>query len=134
MIPSLLMFRDIDRKMIEAPEFGTVQEICNYINKNAKNDLFKVRAMFIWITKNIKYSFNEHDKNMISSEILQKKEGVSRHYTQLFGDLCRVTGIRVKLIEGFVRNYDYRPGSHFKIGIVRLDYFRQNQFLIQSII
>lgn len=115
-IPSMLMFREIDNRMHEAPHFETLQEFTQYTAKYAKNELFKIRAMFVWITGNIQYNFDQHNSNMISAEILQKREGVSKHYSQLFVDLCRVAGVRAKQIEGFVRGYDYRPGCHFQPG------------------
>ena len=117
MIPSVLMFRDIDRKMQEAVGLTTVAEIGQFVCKHAKNDLFKIRALFIWVTSNIKYNGELSQTNMVSAEIIERGEGVSKDYCQLFADLCRAVGIRVKSVEGFARGYDFRPGHHFSPGM-----------------
>ncbi|RWS00097.1 uncharacterized protein B4U80_12652, partial [Leptotrombidium deliense] len=54
--------------------------------------------------------------NMTSNEILTVKEGVCKDYCQLFGDMCRAAGIRVKRIQGFAKGHEYRPGHQFKVG------------------
>ncbi|CAG2114181.1 unnamed protein product, partial [Medioppia subpectinata] len=54
--------------------------------------------------------------NMSSEEILKCGEGVCKDYCQLFADMCRLAGIRVKKIEGFAKGQDYRPGHQFKPG------------------
>ncbi|KAH9417011.1 hypothetical protein DERP_011740 [Dermatophagoides pteronyssinus] len=120
MIPTSLMFKDIDQKMLDEeemlPDFQQTQELTQYICKFAKNDLFKIRALFIWIIRNIRYNLDLLDKNLRSVEILEQKQGTSKDYCRLFIDCCRLIGIRVKRIDGFVRDYHYRPGYHFEPG------------------
>nr|XP_046918063.1 uncharacterized protein LOC124498365 [Dermatophagoides farinae] len=116
MIPSSLMFRDIDEKMLDAPDFVRTQDIAQYVCKFAKNDLFKIRALFTWITRNIRFNSETIEKNLISTEILEQKQGKSKDYCRLFDDVCRLMGVRVKKIDGFVRDYHYRPGYHFQPG------------------
>ena len=111
------MFREIDRKIKEASNLTSTQEIGQFVLRNTKNDLFKIRAIYMWVIENIRYNGELVNHNMVSSEIIERREGVSKDYCQLFGDLCRHTGIRVKRIDGFVRLHDFRPGYYFKPGI-----------------
>lgn len=117
------MFETIDQKMLEAIYIESTQDLANYICTYSKNDLYKVRALFIWITNNIKFNLKATGKEKNSAEILQQREGDSKDYCRLFGDVCRLLDIRVKKIDGFVRNYDYRPGYHFQPGKFLLNIF-----------
>ena len=119
MIPSAIMFREIDRKMQEANELKSVDQIARFVHKIAKNDLFKIRALFMWVTTNIKLTNQHSESNMVSAEIIELGEGNSKDYCQVFESLCRAVGIRVKTIEGFVRGYDFRPGHHFSPGMAK---------------
>lgn len=120
MIPSVLLFRDIDRKMAQTGELSSVAEISTAICKVAKNDLFKIRAIFIWVTGNIRYNSELREScPLVSAEIIERREGSSRDFSQLFVDLCRAVGVRAKIIEGFARGYDFRPGHNFSLGMLR---------------
>lgn len=50
------------------------------------------------------------------NEILQLREGVCKDYCLLFGEMCYSCGIRVKLIQGFAKGFEYRTGYQFKPG------------------
>lgn len=116
MIPSVLLFRDIDRKMAQTGELNSVSEIGQFVCKACKNDLFKIRAIFIWVTGNIRYNSELRESNLVSAEIIERREGSSKEFSRLFVDLCRAVGVRAKVIEGFTRGYDYRPGHNFSLG------------------
>jgi transglutaminase-like putative cysteine protease len=77
-----------------------------------------VRGVFRWIANNVKFDWKYMGINMTSTEILKIGEGVCKDYCQLFEDLCRLAGIRVKKIEGFAKGYDYRPGHQFIPGLI----------------
>lgn len=116
MIPSTLMFRDVDKKMGACTQVTSAHDIVDYVRKHAKNDLFKVRAIFTWIVNNIQLDVSSMPRANSSNEILNRGRGDSQDYCRLFADLGRIAGLRVKQITGFVRNADYRPGYHFKPG------------------
>ena len=88
----------------------------NNLCKGCSNDLFKVRSIFRWIANNISFDWKYDGVNMNSDEILQSAEGVSKHFSLLFNDLCKAAGIRVKIIEGFAKGHDHRPGNQLKPG------------------
>ncbi|CAG2181779.1 unnamed protein product, partial [Oppiella nova] len=116
MITTTHMFREIDRRVADTPEFETLTELVECICKYTKNDLYKVRAIFRWISINIRFDWKYMGVNMSSHEIFKGGEGVCKDYCQLFADMCRLAGIRVKKIEGFAKGQDYRPGHQFKPG------------------
>lgn len=118
MIPSVLLFRDIDRKMAQTGELNSVSEIGQFVCKACKNDLFKIRAIFVWVTGNIRYNseLTSQESSLVSAEIIERREGSSKDFNRLFVDLCRAVGVRAKEIVGFKRGYDYRPGHNFSLG------------------
>lgn len=118
MIPSVLLFRDVDRKMAQTGDLNSVSEIGQFVCKACKNDLFKIRAIFVWVTANIRYNSELRESNLVSAEIIERREGSGKDFSRLFVDLCRAVGVRAKVIEGFTRTYDYRPGHNFSLGKV----------------
>lgn len=42
------------------------------------------------------------------------QEGVTKHFCQLFTDMCRKANIQVRSIHGFLKGFDYKPGYHFE--------------------
>ncbi|RWS17634.1 uncharacterized protein B4U79_08067 [Dinothrombium tinctorium] len=118
MIPSVTIFKDVDKIVLETPEEETksLKTLVKYLCDSVPNDLFKVRAIFRWIAENIKYDWKCMDISLSSNQILQVREGVCKDYCQLFSDMCQAAGLRVKKIQGFAKGYDYRPGHHFKPG------------------
>ena len=45
--------------------------------------------------------------------IYQTRVGGSKEFVELFVEMCRRLDIRCKLLQGFAKNYDYRPGHMF---------------------
>ncbi|KAI1309461.1 Kyphoscoliosis peptidase [Halotydeus destructor] len=118
MIPSLALFKEIDRRAVQCPEevMTSITGLVDYLKQGSSNDLFNVRAIFRWIAHNIRYDWKYMGVTLSSNEVLRLREGVCKDYCLLFGDMCRAAGIRVKLIQGFAKGHDYRPGYQFKLG------------------
>lgn len=87
------------------------------------NDRDKVRAIFRWITANIRYqlrtpaplerkarlapdtAFDSRPADeRIAAQLLRRREGVCDGYARLFNALCGYAGIRSALVRGYVRN------------------------------
>ncbi|UXI18924.1 hypothetical protein NH340_JMT04867 [Sarcoptes scabiei] len=92
LIPSNSIFEAIDLSIRNAPEFNDYHQLAQYIRESAKSDLFRIRALFIWITKNIHYdhrsSVVEIDPETMhslktSSEIMVAKTGNSQEYSHV---------------------------------------------------
>lgn len=75
------------------------------------NDLFRVRAIFLWIALNIR--LESKGRPTTPSDILFKRSGTNSDYCHLFETMCRSQGIRAKTIRGFAKGHDYRPGYEF---------------------
>ncbi|XP_074596726.1 uncharacterized protein LOC141851833 [Brevipalpus obovatus] len=118
MIPSIMMFNEVDKRACEVPEDvgKSLKSLVEYLCQNCINDLYRVRAIFRWIAENIRFNWNCMGMENISEDILESHEGVSKDYSQLFGDMCAIAHIRQKRIQGFIKGYDYRPGHRFKPG------------------
>ena len=114
----LINLSNLNYLHIQVPEdeTGSLKNLTEFLCKNCINDLYRVRVIFKWISENIQYNWNCMGTEKTSEEILHSHEGVSEHYSQIFRDMCAVVGIRSKMIQGFIKGYDYRPGHHFKPG------------------
>lgn len=119
MIPNVSMFKEIDEKVAHATENsvgGSIEALVEHLIEDSPNDLFKVRAIFRWITMNMKYNWNCMGKNYTANELFKSKQGICKDYCILFGEMCKVASIRVKLIQGFAKGFDHKPGYCFKPG------------------
>lgn len=96
--------------------------------------LVKVRAIFIWITDNIRYDYKYYNKGkqpktpkckpgvnceqlLIDWEssyikrILKKGQGVCDGYSRLFKKMCDIAGIRSEIIAGYTKTRYYEVGN-----------------------
>ena len=75
-----------------------------------RQDLVIVRAIFVWISENLRYdpAFLEHQ--LTTLDILRYRAGVCREFVKIFAEMCQIAEIPVKSIEGFAKGQDYKPG------------------------
>ena len=123
MIPSIQMFKEIDEKVIKASdqEWDCIKSLVHHLIADTPNELFRVRALFRWITNNMKYNWNFMGKNYSPNELFRLKQGICKDYCILFGEMCHLAGIRVKLIQGFAKGFDHKPGYCFKPGRMAIE-------------
>jgi hypothetical protein len=88
----------------------SVSKLAKIITKKSETDEEKVRAIFYWITHNIRYNTIKRDvereysdKNQIIKEVVKTRIGVCQHYAELFNTLCRESGIKSVVIEGYTK-------------------------------
>ncbi len=88
----------------------SVKKLAQIITKKSETNEEKVRAIFYWITHNIKYNIRIRtiereysDKNQIINEVLKSRTGVCQHYAELFNILCKESGIKSVVIEGYTK-------------------------------
>jgi hypothetical protein len=97
-------------------------------------DLLKSRAIFIWVTENIKYdykSFNKGKEETVPAcksntdcrivfnaweekylkKILTKKKAVCDGYTRLYQKMCDLADIRCEIITGYTKTKPYQIGT-----------------------
>lgn len=95
--------------------------------------LLKARAIFIWITENIRYDYKFFNKdkeiqppeckpgvnceqlfrdweNNYLKKVLKKKKAICDGYARLFKKMCDITGIRNEIIVGYTKIKPYQVG------------------------
>ena len=126
-------FQEID-DYIRSTKFKTKDFVSftQKITEKSETELEKVRAIFVWITDNIKYSDKfmndkatsvragskaelERALKKIKEEdlqrTLQKRKGVCEDYSQLFKEMCSVVGIESEFVVGHARQNKNRIGK-----------------------
>lgn len=121
-------YTEVDVKVKDYPKFSSAQELATRIHKDFVSDSNKVRAAFIWLTKNIKYDLNEYYnptskrikfkyssekekqqklqiiKNQIVDKTFNSKKSVCEGYAQSFKKICDLLYIEAVVIKGYARN------------------------------
>ena len=105
---------DLQSKSIPS-ELRTIDQITNHLTKNSLTKKEKVRAIYIWISYNIKYDLellksvgsttDKTPENLIS-DVLEKRKGVCAHYAHLFHAMCMSSGIKSYFVSGYTRDED----------------------------
>lgn len=127
LIPGILAFaqpdwKNIDKNAGSVPgNLKSAGEIAKHLTKNLTKDADKARAIYFWISHTIKYDvalaklnkrYNSSDE--LVKEVLQKRQGVCQHYSELFLEMARAVGLKAYLIKGYTRQRDGKiaPLSH----------------------
>ncbi len=96
--------------------------------------VFKVRAIFIWITENIAYDYKYYNEgnsntgfrcsgkkddcdkarieweNAIIDRVLDKEKAVCSGYSRLFKRMCELAGIKSEVVPGYTKKSPYQIG------------------------
>lgn len=117
---------DVDKIMYSYSNINSIEELSKRIDYDFKTDIEKVRAVFTWVSLNIKYEqkqpyllempksylvFSDDDlKRRLKIEnektlnnTFNKKEGICTGYAFLFHKICTLLNIENELIYGYVR-------------------------------
>jgi len=106
-------YSKIDSQSATVPaSLKTASEISAYLTKNLSTPTEKVRAIYYWISHNIRYdvsqlanagiSYRSGERNLLN-EVLQKRQGVCQHYAELFNAFCKAAGIQSYIISGYTK-------------------------------
>ena len=104
-------------KNIKQNENEPIYTLTDRITKNSNNEFEKVRAIYIWITKNISYDMESYLSNNITSEkvkpinVLKTKKTVCSGYANLFDVMVKHINIPTEVVSGFAKGYGYKPGD-----------------------
>lgn len=107
-------FSTIDKSSKEVPDsLTTYQDISSYLTRDLTSDKEKIRALYIWISHNIRYDLTliNSKKRYFSNaeiidEVLASKQGVCQHYAELFHAMCKSIHIQSYVISGYTRQGD----------------------------
>nr|KAG5714243.1 hypothetical protein BaRGS_018460 [Batillaria attramentaria] len=86
-------------------------------SKNITNEIEKVRVIFRWLaTKNLKeMNFDKVEKGSPEEVLMGLKTGTTT-YAMVFDTMCNYAGLHSKIISGYAKGADYRPGMRFTPG------------------
>jgi hypothetical protein len=121
-----------------APAYATalkepdLKELAARITAGASDEAAKVRAIYSWITDNIRYDMkrfqepNHRERARTVTEILKEKKALPEEYSLLFRELCRESGIETVRVKGYVKDQGYLHGvplyaPNHEWNLVRID-------------
>lgn len=106
-------YTDVDRRVLQIPKSKTyaTDSIVQFVQDNFITDGEKVRAIYTWITTNIRYSKDsmyyfrgwgtDPEAKMVA--ILRRRRGVCENYAALFANLVSKCGVPVFVISGYTK-------------------------------
>ena len=110
--PSYSQYGIADKAALNIPdsETNTTTEMAAYFDSYLKTDAEKVRAIYTWVTANIKYDKNsvhriilDEDQDQRVTYALKRRRGVCENFAAIFNDLCVKSGIPSFYIEGYTK-------------------------------
>ena len=85
------------------------------LTKNASTDIEKARAIFVWLTENIRYDtesyFSGRNEPRTLEEILHSGKSVCQGYSDLFETMSRSAGLEAVTISGWAKGASYSPDT-----------------------
>lgn len=105
-------YRETDRLAFNIPasQTNSTTDIAAFINSHFDTDSKKVRAAYIWVISNIKYSTDSihriilnEDRDQLVTFALRRRKGVCENFAAIFDDICRKAGLRSFAVEGYTR-------------------------------
>jgi transglutaminase/protease-like cytokinesis protein 3 len=109
-------YSQVDKQSATVPStLKTAPEIAAYLTRNLTTPAEKARAIYYWISHNIRYDVSQlatprvtyfaGERNLLN-EVLQKRQGVCQHYAELFNACCKSVGIKSYIISGYTKTND----------------------------
>jgi hypothetical protein len=104
-------FSYIDSKFtnMSSSDQSSIDNLVNFISKNASNDMDKVRLIHKWITNNISYDancfFNNSCGSMSAESVFVSKKAVCQGYANLFKLLADKLSIKSYIVSGYANGY-----------------------------
>jgi Transglutaminase-like superfamily len=111
-----------------------IYRLTNDLTRPYSKQLLKVRAIFVWITDNIRYDYKFYNKgkevkppkcksgmnceqllieweNKYLKNVIKKGKGVCDGYARLFKKMCDIAGIKSEIISGYTKTKAYQIGN-----------------------
>lgn len=131
-------YSEVDNFSATVKYHNDIKQLTNKLVTPFSRDLLKARAIFKWITENIRYDYTYYNKynykgrelkipkcrddqdcdakrivweaNIID-KALRKKKAVCQGYSLLFKKMCDIAGLKSQIVTGYVRTEYYQVGS-----------------------
>ena len=135
-----LDFKDVDSFVLTVKYDNDIVKLAKELTVNYAEDVYKVRALFKWVTNNIDYDYRfinsgrelkmpeceyENDNDCIQTvrewennylkRILVRKKAICDGYAKLFKKLCNLNYIQCELINGYARTKPYQVGNNMPV-------------------
>ncbi|KAK2892217.1 kyphoscoliosis peptidase [Channa argus] len=95
-----------------------VKTIVQTITQGARNELEKLRAIWVWLCHNIEYDISGYlgrsEKLNSPEEVIAAGRGVCCGYSNLCTEMCREVGIECQEVAGHSKGVGYRHGQSLK--------------------
>lgn len=125
-------FLAIDRRARNCPpeQTETVESLAAYLLLDARSDLEKARAIYVWLTHEIQYderAYNTRDIGPQDAEtVLRTRHAVCEGFSSLFFALGKEMGLQVAKVHGYAKGYGYDENTLIRNtdhawNIVRID-------------
>ena len=95
---------------IPASQTNTTADIADYIKEHFDTDSKRIRAIYTWVTNNIKYDKDSIHRVILDEDneervtyALKRRKGVCENFAAIFTDICTKSGINSFMIEGCSR-------------------------------
>ncbi|XP_033920047.1 kyphoscoliosis peptidase isoform X2 [Melopsittacus undulatus] len=113
----LQQFEKLDAYVLKVNVKNSVEELVKALLKQARTDLEKVRAIWMWICHHIEYDVvGYHNKSQLSSkpiDVLQMGKSICEGYAELFEHMCSIAGIQCMKLSGHSKGNGYKMGQTF---------------------
>ncbi|NXM74933.1 KY peptidase, partial [Serilophus lunatus] len=113
----LQQFKKLDDYASKVNVTSSVEELVKALLKQARTDLEKVRAIWMWICHNIEYDVEGfHNKDQLPTQpeyVLRMGKSICGGYAKLFEQMCSIAGIQCKKLSGYSKGYGYKIGQTF---------------------
>ncbi|KAI5606825.1 kyphoscoliosis peptidase isoform X1 [Silurus asotus] len=90
------------------------QSIARIITQGAKNELEKIRAIWVWLCHNIEYDLDGYlglsPKLCTPEEVIKKGKGVCSGFSSICLEMCREVGIQCEEVSGYSKGIGHWPG------------------------
>ncbi|XP_052469393.1 kyphoscoliosis peptidase-like [Carassius gibelio] len=102
------------RELKEKEVFDALK-IARAVTEGCRNDVEKLRAIWIWLCHNIEYDLEGYlgfsQKICSSDEVIRTGKGVCSGYSGLCVEMCREVGIECVEVSGYSKGVGYQAGN-----------------------
>jgi hypothetical protein len=125
----------VDNRMLAIPSSQTTSttSIADYVKQNFHTDREKLRAIYIWVASNIRYTSDSAnvinlgpDPDAKVTAALRRRRGVCENFAAIFHDICGKAGLTSFMVDGYTK----QNGSVDKTGHSWCAVFADNTWLL----
>ncbi|XP_035387160.1 kyphoscoliosis peptidase [Electrophorus electricus] len=92
----------------------SAQSIAHAITQTARNELEKLRAIWVWLCHSIEYDLEGYlgvsPKLCTPDEVIKEGRGLCSGFSSICLEMCREVGIQCEEVSGYSKGIGHRPG------------------------